>query len=383
MLTAMKTGIIASLLASALILSGFSSGVAQAAPRPIGKCEQVGAKKKFKNQTFVCTKRGKKLVWVKKSSRPVTPAVVKPTPAVESADPVTAKLERMMATLPMPNLNAPAPPIRFVIEEPTDQEFIPSLEKQSLYLAQAFPEFSWKAPGVAFIPRTKEWLGTAMREVGCQEPVVQLTLSWYMPLPPIWGVGVSDCNPNLGQVGVIGLNSTKGVYPGSEWDYMISEEFAPAIFNRRFATNQLAMNSPNPSGYWALGMPRWMNEGAPNAFHAIALAKQTRTWDWDINRWGTNGSCTGVLRDYDRSTTGYDECTYTRGLQAVELMLALYGWDAALGWFSGFGNQRDLYVAFKNAYGDDYETFERYASEFFQWRVNWVPMSQELLDRLR
>ncbi len=41
----MKTGIISFLLACALTLSGFSSGVAQAAPRPSGKCEQVGAKK--------------------------------------------------------------------------------------------------------------------------------------------------------------------------------------------------------------------------------------------------------------------------------------------------------------------------------------------------
>lgn len=52
-------------------------------------------------------------------------------------------------------------------------------------------------------------------------------------------------------------------------------------------------------------------------------------------------------------------------------------------WWGSFGNQRDPYVAFKNAYGDDYDTFERYATEFFQWRANKVPMSQELLSRLR
>jgi hypothetical protein len=32
---------------------------------------------------------------------------------------------------------------------------------------------------------------------------------------------------------------------------------------------------------------------------------------------------------------------------------------------------------------DDYDAFEVYVSEFFQWRANKVPMSQELLSRLR
>jgi hypothetical protein len=288
----------------------------------------------------------------------------------------------MMATLPMPNLNAPAPPIRFILEEPSDQEFIPRLEKQFLYLAQAFPEFSWNAPGIAFIPRSKEWLGTAMREAGCQERTVQRTVSYYSVTAEVWGTGVMDCNSNVGQVGIIGLNTARGLHPGYMWDMIVSQEFLEPIRSKRFASNPLSINSSHPIGWWDVNFPSWMREGGEPAFNSIATAMQTRKWE--MIRLQPFWMCgTGVLRDYAPMILNSYDCHYPLGTEALELMLALYGWDAPTAWLSGYGNQRDPYVAFKNAYGDDYETFERYASEFFQWRANKVPMSDELLNRLR
>ena len=377
--TNMKSGILSSILVFTLIFSGVTAGIAQAAPRPSGKCEQAGEKKKFKNQIFVCTKRGKKMVWIKKAPRPSNPTVT-PEPNIESSDPVTAKLERMMADLPMPNLNAPIPPMRFVLENPDDQKFLPRLEKQFQYLAQAFPEFTWNKMGITFIPRSQAWLTTAMREEGCAEPVIQRVVSNYPTSASVWGQGIEDCNPKFGAAAVMGLNIGNGQDPGYQWDMLVSQEFMEVQSNR-FATNPLYINSLNPIGWWDVNMPSWMREGSQPAINSIAIAKQTRTWE--MIRVVPFYMCgTGILRDYAPFTTAFD-CHYILGGEAVELMIALYGWDAPVAWFSNYGNQRDPYVAFKNAYGDDYDTFERFATEFFQWRANKVPMSQELLNRLR
>lgn len=375
----MKTGILSLLLACTVIISGVSTGIAQAAPSPSGKCEQIGDKKKFKNQIFICTKRGKKLVWTKKAPRPSKPAVT-PEPVLESSDPVTAKLERMMAELPMPNLNAPIPPMRFILENPSDQEFLPRLEKQFQYLAQAFPEFSWNKPGVTFIPRTPAWLTATMRAEGCEEQAIQRVMSGYSTNSPVWGQGIQDCNPKFGVAAIIGLNIGNGQYPGYMWDMIVSQEFMQ-IQSKRFESNPLYINSPNPIGWWDVAMPSWMREGSQPALNSIAVAQQTRTWDM-IRVFPFFMCGTGILRDYAPMATAWD-CHYTLGGEAVELMMALYGWDAPATWFASYGNQRDPYVAFKNAYGDDYDTFERYATEFFQWRANKVPMSSELLTRLR
>jgi hypothetical protein len=375
----MKTGIITVLIACALTLSGVSSGVAQAAPRPSGKCEQVGAKKIFKNQTFVCTKRGKKLIWVKKTPRPSKPDAV-PASNTESTDPVTAKIDRMMASLPMPNQNAPMPPMRFILENPGDQEFLPRLEKQFLYLAQAFPEMNWSKTGVTFIPRTPNWLANTMREQGCPERVVQRIMGYYSTHAYEWGTGVMDCNPDFGPTAVMGLNLGVGAQPGFMWDMLVSQEFSEPIRSTRFALNPIAINSPHPIGWWDVNMPSWMREGVEPIWNSIATAMQTRKWE-PIRLVPFYLCGTGVLRDYAPMLTGWD-CHYILGTEAVELMVALYGWDAPATWWGSFGDQRDPYVAFKNAYGDDYDTFERYASEFFQWRANKVPMSTELLNRL-
>lgn len=366
-------------MACALILSGVTTGIAQAAPRPSGKCEQIGDKKKFKNQIFICTKRGKKLVWAKNAPRPSNPTVA-PESVVGSVDPVTAKLERMMVDLPMPNRNAPIPPMRFVLENPSDQEFLPRLEKQFQYLAQAFPEFTWNKTGITFIPRSQAWLTTAMREEGCADPVIQRVTSNYPSNAAVWGQGIDDCNPKFGAAAVIGLNIGIGQHPGYMWDMIVSQEFMQ-IQSRRFASTPLSINSPNPIGWWNVDMPSWMREGSQPAINSIAVAKQTRTWEM-IRIFPFFMCGTGILRDYAPFATAWD-CHYTLGGEAVELMVALYGWDAPAAWFSNYGNQRDPYVAFKNAYGDDYDTFERYATEFFQWRANEVPISQELLSRLR
>ena len=360
-----------------MVFIGIGTTSAHAAPRPGAKCTQVGKVVKAKNTTLVCVQRGKKKVWRKQ--RASTPAA---QPAVVySSDPVTAKIQRRMADLPMPDRNAAVGPMRYIIENPADERWVPRLNEQFTVLAQAYPEFTWSKQGITIMPRTEGWLVETMRSLGCGEQAISRTRVGFYEGSPIWGKGATDCNDALGPVAIISNLLPVDQAPYSVWDYMVAAEFTEVIRENRFAMSPQPMNGPVPMRYYNVGMPSWMREGVEPIFYAVAQAKQSRVWSYEHP--DPRKTCgTEILRDYSAFMTDPNGCHYVLGYAANELMLALYGWDAPLLWWSSFGTQQDPYVAFKNAYGDDYETFERYTREFVRWRAYQEPMSAELLARL-
>lgn len=376
----MRWGLLVPALAVALVLTGVTPTSAQAAQRPGAKCTKVGQEVTTKKQTLVCVKRGKKLVWAKK--RGAAPVESKQeAPFAYSTDAVTAKIQRRMVDLPMPDTNASVSPMRFIIEDPIDDQWRPRLEKQFIDLAQAFPDFSWSKPGVTIVPRSEAWLVDTMRGLGCDERAIARTRTGFYDRAPVWGKGATDCNANLGPVAIISNLWPPGTDPGDIWDYMVSAEFTEVIRENRFAMSPQPMNGPVPMRYYNVGMPSWMREGVEPAFHSIATAKQTRKWLFD--KPDPRPTCgTDTLRDYAAFTAESNGCHYILGYAANELMIALYGWDAPLLWWSSFGTQQDPYVAFKNAYGDDYDTFERYVREVVRNRAYFEPLSEDLLARL-
>lgn len=358
---------------------------AQAAPKAGGPCPKAGQTVKVKKQVLTCTKRGKKLIWVKK--RNVGPSQSAPTdpstpPIQYSSDPVTAKLQRQMSELPPPNTAAQVSPMRFILEEPGDEPWRAQLEPWFTYLAQAYPDFSWQKQGFTIMPRTEAWLVQTMRDLGCGEQSIARTRRGFDEPSPVWGKGATDCNPNLGPVAVISIRLPVGNSPGLGWTSYVADEFSEVIRANRFAMNPLPMNGPVPMTYFDVGMPSWIREGVERAFHSVAQAKQTRIWIFET--YDPRKTCgTEILRDYAGFATDPNGCHYVLGRAATELMLALYGWDSPQLWFSSFGSQQDPYVAFRNAYGDDYSTFEEYVRQFVRWRAYGEPMSAELLARLK
>jgi len=376
----MKRGLLVSAIAAALILTGVAAPSVHAAQRPGAKCSQLGQVVMKKNKILICAKRGNKLVW-NRMGVPTSPAPAAGEQSQQTTDPVTARIERRMVDLPVPNTNVASPPMRFITENSADQQWIPRLESQFLMLAQAYPEFTWSKEGITLMPRTPEWLTETMRGLGCSDQTIARTVNGFAEGSPIWGKGATDCNSNLGTLAIIANTLPIGVEPYDVWDYMVAAEFTEAIRENRFALSPQPMNGPVPMRYYNVGMPSWMREGVEPTFHSIAQAMQTRKWVFDHP--DPRKTCgTEILRDYAGFTTAGDGCHYVLGYAANELMIALYGWDAPLLWWSSFGTQQDPYVAFKNAYGDDYDTFERYVREFVRYRAYGEPMSAELLARL-
>jgi hypothetical protein len=287
-----------------------------------------------------------------------------------------------MSELPLPNTNAPLPPMSFIVEDAADAPLVQRLERQLKFFTQAFPEFNWTTPGILLIPRTEEWTMSQLRALNCSQPVIDRMRIGFRENALVWGKGGNDCNGVNFPLAVIANGMPPGVALSEIWDFMFAGEFSEVIRAARAAQNPIPSGTPFPITYQDLNMPVWMREGVEGAFYSIAKAKQTRKWEW----WTPDGgfsSCTSTeLRQYSAFTTASFGCHYILGWQATQLMLALYGWDAAAAWFGGYGNQRDPYVAFKNTYGDDYDTFERYFGEYMKWKMNRTPMSKELLDRL-
>ena len=379
--TFVRRGLVASVIAVALVLTGVSAPSVQAAQRPGGKCSKIGQVVTTKKHILICAQRDGKLRWSKMTIAFPQESEAATEPEAPE-DPVTAKIERRMVDLPMPNTNAVSPPMRFITENPADQEWIPRLESQFLMLAQAYPEFTWSKEGITLMPRTPEWLTETMRGLGCSDRTIARTVNGFAEGSPIWGKGATDCNSNLGTLAIIANTLPIGVEPYDVWDYMVAAEFTEAIRENRFALSPQPMNGPVPMRYYNVGMPSWMREGVEPTFHSIAQAMQTRKWVFDHP--DPRKTCgTEILRDYAGFTTEGDGCHYVLGYAANELMIALYGWDAPLLWWSSFGTQQDPYVAFTNAYGDDYDTFERYVREFVRYRAYGEPLSNDLLARLQ
>jgi hypothetical protein len=359
----------------------FSNNTPPAPNKPCKKKGKVVDRDTFK---LVCVKRTKGLRWVK---------VTQPSPAAPlQKDIVTAKIESLFATLPSADLSVEPPSISFLIEDSSDEVFIPGLTTQFLHLAQAYPEFSWEKQGVTIMPKTETWLVETMKSLQCHDTIINYAVKGIRKGSFVWGVGATACSPDLGPVAVIARSSAFDnnavysdlgiLYTNRNWVSIVASEFGEVIRSKNFAQNSLPPLTGNvPMSYFNVNMPSWMREGSELAFFSIAQFKQTRSWYFHKShppeRCGSS-----VLKDYASFTSESSGCHYVLGQFALELMLALYGPDAPTKWFRSFGSQTDAYVAFKTAYGDDYEVFEGFVSEFINYRLDSTPMSLELTNRL-
>ena len=342
-------------------------------------CTKIGKSVKVNDKVLVCVNKNGKKVWAKKNR--VVPSKNLLSESTTQRDPVSAKLQAMMDFLPLPNFDSTPPTMSFILEDPSDSQYVNSLERQFLYLSQAYPEFSWHGQGLTLMPKTEEWLVQKMEDLGCHDKAIEWSRKGFHEGTYVWGKGATECTSVQGPVAVIANTGPPWMDPGLGWDMIVSGEFSGIILENSFASNNLPSTSSMPLRYFNVSMPSWMREGAELAFHSVAHAKQTRIWSfYSVDHRVTCGS--EKLSDYSGFTTDGTGCHYILGYAANELMLALYGWDAPQRWFSSFNGQLDPYVAFQNAYGEDFSVFERYVTEFVRFRAYGEPMSSELLQRL-
>lgn len=321
---------------------------------------------------LVCTKKPKGLKWVKV---PINTGFSEP-------DLVTAKIESMLHTISPPNYSAEVSPMSFLVEDSRDEVFVPGLILQFTHLAQAYPEFSWDNQGFTLMPRTEQWLIEKMKSLKCPDNIIEYARKGVSRGHFIWGMGASTCDPELGPVAIIGRTAPPEANIGHFWDNIVASEFSEIIRRNNFAKNTLPPLVGNvPMSYFDVNMPSWMREGSEFGFFSISQFKQTQRWYFHAV-YPSSRCGTGILRDYASFTSENSGCHYLLGQFAIELMIALYGFDAPSRWFSSFGSQTDPYVAFEAAYGDDYNVFEGFVSEFINYRIDGTPLSPALKSRL-
>jgi hypothetical protein len=76
------------------------------------------------------------------------------------------------------------------------------------------------------------------------------------------------------------------------------------------------------------------------------------------------------MRPENKSALGDINCDFNKGFASMRLMIALYGWDATVKWFSGFTSKDDYENAFLKAFGKPLVEFETLSDEYWKFLNN-------------
>jgi hypothetical protein len=135
-----------------------------------------------------------------------------------------------------------------------------------------------------------------------------------------------------------------------------------------------------------LNIPNWYLQGGQTALAFVSHVAAKRTIDGASSKAYVNDECRNVTLEsmnIKAGTTGIpSSCVYSKGYATLQLMIALYGWDAPIAWFAGFSNSEDFENAFKKVYGDSLSEFNKLADSYWAYLDNPRNISSGLLSRL-
>ena len=134
-----------------------------------------------------------------------------------------------------------------------------------------------------------------------------------------------------------------------------------------------------------LNIPNWFLQGAQSAIAYQVYVGERRTLSGAPSKAFITPDCQTIqLQKLEKMTEGIpSNCVYTKGFVSVQLMIALYGWEATTKWFSGFTDPSDYQSAFKKAYGDSLTSFNKLADSYWKSLVNKKYVAKDVAARLK
>ena len=304
----------------------------------------------------------------------------KPTVQKQNGNPVFNRLNSRIKELPIPSKSTSLPSIDWILQDSSFESFQRGLLEQHSQLSDQYPTlYRWDGAALGIIGDLVTWTPSSPLVTGqCTRFVSQVSDMWRaLPfLDKRLLAGTTECESK-----VLAAFRPNPAAPIPDGDLM-AQEFGGEI--------QMNSQRENPAtarvGRGALNIPNWYLQGGQTAIAFVAHVAAKRTTEGASSKAFVNDECRNVTLDSMNIKAGANgipsSCVYSKGYATLQLMIALYGWDAPIAWFAGFSNSEDFENAFQKAYGDSLSDFNKLADSYWAYLDNPRNISPGLLSRL-
>ena len=351
------------------------------------KCIKVNQIVKKGTTEFFCTKKKlwvkRKVVTVPKASPTPTPAPTfspTPTPAptfspaplkTEQAplgNPVVSRINSRLLELPKPSTSQ-APDVDWIFPADSNLTRVNVLQLQHQRLSNQYPEFyRWSGTAIAVIDSNPTRILDKLISANCSEGYIQ-SVKRLEADPTLSGAGTSFCN---GQLFAYFLDRNMS---DQKWNFVIGSEYG-GIIQMNVAQAHKFKNFPNTD--WYSATPNWYAEGSQTLLSVISEAAETREWSFDLKLEG------GMQGDWCMSDTlEVNRCSDVIGTAAVELAVALYGWDAPLTLFKFLEPNISQSLLFESGFPDSFTQFNGWSVAYLRYLRYGTELPTDLINRLK
>ena len=298
----------------------------------------------------------------------------------QNGNPVFNRINARIKELPVPTKSTAPPPIEWILQDSSADSFQRVLLDQHLQLSNQYPTlYRWDGVALGVIGDLVTWTPSSPLLTGqCTRFISEVSNMWRALsfLDKRLLAGTTECESKV--LAAFRPNPSNPIPDGD----LMAQEFGGEI--------QMNSQRANPAtakiGRGALNIPNWYLQGGQTALAFVAHVAAKRTIDGASSKAFVNDECRNVTlasMNFKAGSGGIpSSCVYSKGYATLQLMIALYGWDAPTAWFAGFTNSEDFESAFKKAYGDSLSDFNKLADSYWAYLDNPRNISPELLARL-
>ena len=344
---------------------------ASAAPKVGVKCKTKNALIANSKESLKCVSKNGKLTWQQVGTKipQKEEKKVQPAPVNVDINPARVKIEQMAKTV-MASQKTNPPPVEWVATDEVSALRLQSLKEQHQRLSDAFPTlYLWSNTALGFISTDPTVIRTRMESEGCSGGFMD-SIKNLEANPLQQGAGTTYCR---GRFTAYFLDRN---VKESHWNNILGSEFGGMI-----QENATKLGSFKPSGNlnWYSATPKWYSEGSQTILSVIAEVKATGKWNLNFNE--QNGF---AGTDWCMADNLYENrCPNLIGMVALELAVALYGWDAPTLLFQYLDANKSQDAYFQEAFTDPLDTFNKWAVSYLQFLKNKKPLPADLIERLK
>lgn len=349
-----------------LTLALVSSPSALGANVANGKCPSPGKTSTIGGAKYICTKSGKKLMW-KKVAVASTPNESNKKPSVPG-NPVIARINAMLKNLPRPEISQ-APKVDWIYPADSNLERVKILQKQHQRMSNQYPEYyRWEGTAIAIIESNPTKILEKLVSAKCGDGYIQ-SVKRLEADASLSGAGTSFCQ---GQLFAYFMDRNVS---DQKWNFVIGSEYG-GIIQQNMAAAHKFKNFPNSN--WYSEAPNWYAEGGQTLISVIAEAVETRKWSYDLRLDGGMQGGDWCMSD----TLINNRCSSVIGIAAVELAIALYGWDAPLTLFKFLEPNMNQAMLFESGFPDTFAQFNEWSVAYLQYLRYGKELPASLITRL-
>ena len=322
---------------------------------------------------LICLAVKKSLIWQKFSETPSpaaspTPSTspVSPMSPTRTQNPVVKKINSMFGSIPIPTKTTP-PIIEWITTPDVNQNRLESLKVQHQRLSDSYPSlYFWDKPALAIVSPDATWIRFKLEEAGCKGNVIDVVRRLETDLKQS-AAGTSVCR------GILTAYYLDRNFTEVLWSNVLGSEFGGVIQENSYKKSP-AFKAGDSN--WYSNATNWYAEGSQTMLSVIALAKVSRSWSHQ-------GRALDRISPYCADDTLNNfKCGNVIGEAAVELLIALYGWDAATRWFENIDVTKKQAATFEETFKDPLEQFQNWADSYFRFLAKAEPLPAQLLNKL-